>query len=281
MTLLAYYELKAAQALFARTLAALDEAERRRARAVAQRYADIEAAVLGSAEAAGVCLAPGAVEAALAEIRGRYPDDDAYRAELAAAGLAPAPLAAALRRELMVEAVLARVGAGAPAVGTVEAEIFYFSHLERFRVPETRRARHILVTINDALDGNRREQARARIDAIAARLAAKPERFAEQAIKHSECPTALNGGELGEVPRGRLYPELDAVLFGLAPGCTGAPVESPLGFHLLRCDAVHAAHTRPFGEVADALRERLGADRARQHSRRWLAALLARERIES
>jgi nitrogen fixation protein NifM len=277
MTLLAYYELKAAQALFARTLAALDAAERRRAGAVAQRYADIEAAVLGSAEAAGVCLEPDAVDAALAEIRGRYPDDDAYLAELAAAGLAPAPMAAALRRELTVEAVLARVGAGAPVVGTVEAE----SHLERFRVPETRRARHILVTINEALDGNRRGEARARIDAIAARLAAKPERFAEQAIKHSECPTALNGGELGEVPRGRLYPELDAVLFGLAPGCTGAPVESPLGFHLLRCDAVHAAHTRPFGEVADALRERLGADRARQHSRRWLAALLARERIES
>jgi len=274
MTMLAYYEIKAAQALFEKSRSALDDAERRRAQAVARRYAAIESAVLGSAEAVGVCLEPAAVDAALAEIQGRFADDDAYARELAAAGLPPHELAAALERELKVEAVLARVGAAAGAVGLVEAEIFYYSHLDRFHVAERRAARHILVTINDDFDENRRERARERIDAIAARLAAKPDRFAEQAMKHSECPTALGGGQLGELHRGQLYPELDAVLFALAPGGTSEPVESPLGFHLLRCDAVVPARTLPFREVSRSLQARLGEERARKHSQQWLARLL-------
>lgn len=275
MSALAYYELKAAHALFGRECPPLDAAGQRRVAAVAQRYAAIESAVLGSAEARGVCLGADAVDAALGELRARYADDAAWSQGLADAGLEPASLAAALERELRVEAVLARVGAAAAPVGAVEAEIFYYSHLDRFRVPERRAARHLLVTINDAIDGNRREQSRARIDAIAARLEARPERFEEQAMKHSECPTALGGGQLGEVARGKLFPELDAVLFALAPGQVGGPVESPLGFHLLRCDAVRPARTPPFGEVAAALRTRLGEERARGHSRRWLQQLLA------
>lgn len=276
MTTLAYYELKAAQALFEMRPSALDEAQSRRARAVARRYAAIESAVLGSTEAAGVCLTPAAVDAALAEIRARFPDEDAYAEEMAAAGLAPHALAAALERELKVEAVLARVGAGAAAVGAVEAEIFYYSHLDRFRVEETRFARHILITVNDDFEDNRRERARERIAAIAARLATSPDRFAEQAMKHSECPTALGGGQLGQLRRGQLYPELDAALFALDAGAVSAPVESPLGFHLVRCDALRPARTLAFSEVASSLRARLGEERARKASQRWLEGLLAR-----
>jgi len=60
-------------------------------------------------------------------------------------------------------------------------------------------------------------------------------KFADLALKHSECPTALQGGVLGIVPRGKLYPELDAVLFSLKVGAVSDIVESEIGFHLLLC----------------------------------------------
>lgn len=281
MKLLAYYELKAAQALFSTGCASLDETQRRRVHSVAQRYADIEAAVLASDEAGGVCIEPGALAAALREIRERYDDAEAFAADLAAAGLQVAELESALRRELLVNAVLDRVGAAAGEVGEVEAEIFYYTHLDRFLTPERRVARHILVTINDDFADNRRERAQQRIGEIAARVAAKPERFEEQAVKHSECPTALNGGLLGELPRGQLYPELDAVLFALAAGETSAPVESQLGFHVIRCDEILPERTLPFAEVSASLRKRLGEERARKHSRQWLDRLLAQRSVAS
>lgn len=277
MNPLAYYELKATQALFGKPSSALSPDEARKASAVARRYAQIEAAVLASDEARGVCLSPGGAEASLAEIRARYEDAEAFAADLALAGLDEAALAQAVRRDLLVDTVMARVGAQAGTLGAVEAEIFYYAHLERFRTPELRGARHILITVNESIADNRREAARRRIDEIAGRLAAKPARFEEQALKHSECPTALSGGLLGDVPRGKLYPELDAELFSLAPGQVGKVVETQLGFHLVRCERVTPEHIVPYAEVAKSLRERLSAERAQRHARQWLQSLLARD----
>ena len=276
MNPLAYYELKAAQAVFGKSGGALDAAETQKVAAVAQRYARIEAAVLASDEARGVCVADGEADAALGEIRARYPNDEAFAADLAATGLDATTLARAVHRDLRVDTVLARVGAQAGHVGAVETEIFYYAHLDRFRSPERRTARHILITVNEDLADNRREVAERRIGEIARRIKAKPERFEEQAYKHSECPTALNGGLLGDVPRGQLYPALDAALYAMREGEMSAVLESELGFHLLRCDRVQAARTVPYAEVASSLRERLTAERAQRHARQWLAGLLAR-----
>jgi hypothetical protein len=50
------------------------------------------------------------------------------------------------------------------------------------------------MAINEDLPENTRAAARSRIDAIPERLLEKPAPFAEQTLKHSECPTALQGG---------------------------------------------------------------------------------------
>lgn len=269
-----YYELKAALALFNKDRGALNEAERGRVREVAAQYARIEAVVLSSTEAGGVCLAPGAVEAAIGEIRARHPDPDSFSASLARAGLDEAQLATALRRDLLVEAVMDRVGARAGEVGDTEAEIFYYTHLDRFHTPEKRTARHILITVNADYAENSAARAEERIVDIARRLANKPSRFEEQAIKHSECPTALSGGLLGAVVRGQLYPALDEALFALPAASLSGVLRSELGFHLLHCDAIHPARTLSYAEVAPALRHRLTQDRARRDAKRWLARLL-------
>lgn len=269
-----YYQLKAAQALFAKSCADLTEPESVRVRKVAQRYAAIESAVLGSVEAHGVCLPDGAVDAALTEIQGRYEDEDAFHAALGGAGLDSQRLSAALQRDLLVDLVLERVGARAAPIGETETEIFYYTHLDRFRCSERRSARHILVTINDTLPDNTRDKAERRIGEIARRLRDKPHRFEEQALKHSECPTALNGGLLGAIPRGQLYPALDQALFALPEGATSEVLESELGFHLVRCDLIDAERTLAFDEVRDALRTRLTEERARRETHAWLERLL-------
>lgn len=276
-----YYELKAALALFSKSPAALDEAEAKRVKAVARRYTEIESVVLSSSEAQGVCLADGAVDKAVAEIRGRYEDEDTFTFELGAAGLDLASLSSALQRDLLVEAVMERVGAQAGQVGDTEAEIFYYAHVDRFRAPERRTVRHILVTINEQYKDNRREVASRRIHEICKRLNNKPERFEEQAMKHSECPTALNGGLLGELPRGTLYPELDAVLFEMKAGQLSGVVESEIGFHLLRCDAIQPERTLSYAEVSESLRQQLTDERSRKDARRWLTELLKRTATEA
>ncbi len=268
-----YLLLRAAQELYGRTPAALADDERRRAVAVARRQMAIETRILEAPEAAGVALPDVALDQSLSEIRGRYGSDAEFHADLARNGLGEAELADAIRRQLIVEAVLERVAGRSARVADTDVEIFYLMHRERFRRPERRTLRQILVTINDALPGSGRASARAKIDAIRARLSKSPERFAEQALKHSECPSALAGGELGAVPRGKLFPELESTAFALPVGALSDVVESPLGFHLLRCDAIDPERILRLDEVRETIRTHLLESRRRLCQKSWIAGL--------
>lgn len=269
----AYHLLRAALARFGKTPAELSDEELQAVRRQAQREYELEGRVLRSAQARDVHLPPGAVERAYATVAERYPEPRAFEEDLARNGLDPDGLRRALERELRVEAVLERVAARAAEVGELEARIYYYLHPERFTVPETRLARHILITLNEAYAENRREAALARIERIAERLRRDPRRFAEQAGKHSECPTAMQGGRLGRVPRGTLYPELEAVLFSLREGEVSRVVESPLGFHLLYCERIHPARRVSCEEAMPQILQRLRERQRRICQRAWLRRL--------
>lgn len=272
----AYLEFRTAQSLYKKGIAALNREERKEVVRVARREREIESRVLATAEARGVVVPAATLEAVLEDMRGRYDCIDDYLADLAAHGLSEDMVMHALRRELAVEAVLERVSGRVEPVSETDAELFYRLHFERFRRPERRRASQILVTVNEQFPENRRAAALVRILAVAARLARDPQQFGAQALKHSECPSAVQGGLLGEFRRGQLFAALDEALFALDAGGISDVVESPLGFHLLRCDAVLPAVTVPFAEAAPRIREMLQANRKRDAQQAWLRELLGR-----
>jgi peptidylprolyl isomerase/peptidyl-prolyl cis-trans isomerase C len=268
-----YLSLKLAHALFSKSPEALDSAERNRVAAVAARQQQIESRILATPNAALVVLPPASVDACLKDIRDRYSAEPEFEADLAQAGLNAESLRAAVERDLVVEAVLEQVALGAAPVTDTEVEIFYLQHNPRFRRPETRTLRHILVTVNDSLPGNERAAASAKIDAIRQRLVKEPKRFSEQALKHSECPTAMNGGLLGKVPRGKLFAEVEAAAFALEPGALSGVVESPVGFHVLLCDSIHDETQLPLAEVRDKIRAHMTEMRQRAFQKSWIAGL--------
>jgi nitrogen fixation protein NifM len=266
----AYLVLKTAHSLYGKNPSALETEELRKVERMAARQFDLEARILASVEARDVVVPQATLEAALEEVRSRYPDRDAFREDLAGNGLSVGDYEQSLVRELRVEAVLDKVGSRAAQVSDIDVELYYHYHPEQFRRPETRRARHILVTINEDMADNTATAARERIEAIAQRLAKDPKRFEEQAMKHSECPTALNGGLLGDVKRAQLYPELDSVLFDMEPMQISPVLESPVGLHLLRCDAVMPERLLPLADVREQVREKLFDNRKRVCQNAWL-----------
>lgn len=268
-----YRSIKLAAQLFGRPLESLAAAERRRVTLVAARQQEIETLILETPEAASVMLPAALIDASLMEIRRRYADDDAYHAELERLGLAASSLREAVTRDLVVEAALERAAARSAPVSDTDVEIFWQVNRHRFRQGETRLLRHLLVTINEDLAGSERQAAHARIDAIRARLLREPQRFAEQALKHSECPTAVHGGLLGRVPRGQLYPQLDAVAFALAEGMVSAVIESELGYHLLRCEAIQHERLLSFAEARQTIREHLDGQQQALCQKAWIKAL--------
>jgi peptidyl-prolyl cis-trans isomerase C len=191
---------------------------------------------------------------------------------LAQAGLDRVALHQAMIDELVAAAVLDQVMA---AADPSEPEVlqWFEKNRERFVAPERREAFHILVTINDEYAENSRDQARERIASVAAQLEKQPERFAELAQSYSECPTAVEAGRLGVLPRGQLYQELEEALFAMAEGGISGVLESPLGFHLLRCGAIEAARELQWEEVKDSLMQRLAERQRKRHLQAWLTGM--------
>lgn len=270
---LRYHLLRAALERFQCDLVALSESQRSQVEGQARRTFDLESLVLSSCEAGEVVIPEERLTAAVEELRGRYPGPDAFEEDLARNGLDRDLLRRALRRELIFDAVMRRVGAYAPPLTEVEERLFYELHSERFSAPERRAARHILVTLNEDYAENRRHAALARITGIARDLGAAPGRFPELARRHSECPTAMQGGSLGLVSRGQLYATLDAALFGLDAGRISGVLESRLGFHLLLCERIEPARPVTFDQARARIRSALERRRVRDAQKDWIASL--------
>ena len=268
-----YLRLKLSQELYRKPPSMLEPVERQRVDSVAARQRSIEQRILSSAEAAQVVLPASSLSQALAEVRGRYGSDEEFLADIESSGLDHEGLMAAIERDLKFDAILDGVASRIADVSETDIEIFYLMHRDKFCRPETRTLRHVLVTINESLKGNDRASARRKIDNVRARLLKSPERFAELAMRYSECTTAMNGGLLGVVEKGQLFPELEKAAFALNVDELSRVVESPVGFHVIHCVAVESASEQPLAAVREKIRTHLIESRRRAAQKEWIATL--------
>lgn len=268
-----YLRLKLSQELYRKPPSMLEPVERQRADSVAARQRSIEQRILSSAEAAQVVLPASSLSQALAEVRGRYGSDEEFLADIESSGLDHEGLMSAIERDLKFDAILDGVASRIADVSETDIEIFYLMHRDKFCRPETRTLRHVLVTINESLKGNDRASARRKIDNVRARLLKSPERFAELAMRYSECTTAMNGGLLGVVEKGQLFPELEKAAFALNVDELSRVVESPVGFHVIHCVAVESASEQPLAAVREKIRTHLIESRRRAAQKEWIATL--------
>jgi len=84
---------------------------------------------------------------------------------------------------------------------------------------------------------------------------------------------------MGVFERGQLPAELEPVAFSLPVGGTSEPIESPLGYHVLRVDSRQAASTPSFEESRDEIRDRLARQRRAVAERAYVAGIMARSKV--
>ena len=173
----------------------------------------------------------------------------------------------ALIRALLEEAV-------EPALPTEEeCRRFYEGHRERFRTPDLFEASHILIEPagSDAAAWHAAEaEVRAAIEVVGEDAGA----FAEAARELSACPSAHQGGSLGQVRRGDLVPEMQAALERLSDGETlRQPVRSRFGWHAVRLQRRIPGHVLPFEAVHRRIADTLAARGWAVAATRYVAGL--------
>lgn len=141
----------------------------------------------------------------------------------------------------------------ASAPSDEELHVTYEAEIDRFRKPERRRVRHILITVSADADTAAEESSRARAEEIHARIEAG-EDFAQLAKELSEDPgSAGQGGDLGLIEQGLMDPAFDQVAFALDQGAFSQPVRSQFGYHLVEVTEIEAGEVKPFDEVKGQL----------------------------
>jgi peptidyl-prolyl cis-trans isomerase C len=152
-----------------------------------------------------------------------------------------------------------------PDAQPAEAEIrrYYGQNTRRFTAGELVEASHILFAVTPRVPPERLRAKAAGVHAMASRDAA---RFADLAREFSNCPSAAQGGSLGQLGRGDSVPEFErAVLEGELLGVLPDLVATRFGFHVVLVARRIPGRVRPYeevrGEVAAWLRQR-AAERA-------------------
>ncbi|MGD8589960.1 MAG: nitrogen fixation protein NifM [Chromatiales bacterium] len=268
-----YHLLRNALNSFSKNLSQLTEAEYQQVYRKSNKSYDLESLVITSPEAQGLVIDDRLLDHAVNEVASRYADAEDFTRDLEINGLDELGLRRALYRELLFDAVMQRVAANGAAVNDIDVRLFYEMHRDRFEVPEQRLVSHILITVNPAFPENSPGAARARMTEVAEKLAGRSNRFAAFAKRYSECPTAMEGGKLGEVSRGQLYAELDAALFQMEENQISPIVESEMGLHILLCERIKPGKRVPLSKVATQIKETLEARQRRNCQKAWLAGL--------
>ncbi len=139
---------------------------------------------------------------------------------------------------------------------TDDCRRYYEQNRELFRAPDLIRVRHILLgAAADDVAGRIRASAEA--ERLVAELKANPVLFADFAMRHSDCPSKTQGGELGWLQRGQTTPEFDRQVFRLRVGLAAFPVESRWGYHVVSVDEIQPGAEQEFEAVHEQISDYL------------------------
>ena len=220
------------------------------------------------------------VDARVAQIKGSFPNEDAFQKGIAAQGLTIEQVRTQARMSLEVAKFLETEVAAKVAVTDAEVDAFYKQNLDRFKQADSVHARHILIGVPQNATADVKKQARAAAQAVVGQLK-RGAPFEDVAKKmSSDTGSAQNGGDLGFFPKGQMTPAFEKAAFALKPGETSGIVETPFGFHIIRVLERRDARTAPFEEVSGQIKEFLTRGQREKKLEAFVTQIKTKAKIE-
>ena len=166
------------------------------------------------------------IDAEVARVVQQVGGEENYKKALAAQGIAEADFRKELEKGARVNMLVNQACAHVADPTEDEVTAFYEAHKAEYVEPPQVLCQHILVKgSNDAaLD---------KIKEIRERIVNDKADFAEEAKKHSDCPSGAQGGSLGWFGRGMMVPEFDKAAFEMKKGEVSGVVTTEFGYHII------------------------------------------------
>lgn len=232
--------------------------------------------ILQEAKRAAIAIHPEEVAERLGRFRQGFDSEEAFQQSLVDAGVTEEQLKQTVRDQLLVHRVIEVQVRSAISVSPQEIAHELELKPELAQPGERVRASHILVRVDERRS---EEEARALIGTIRKQLEEGAD-FAELATQHSEDSHREAGGAMDWVAQGELLPGLDAALFALPVGQLSEPVQTRLGFHLVKVHERRNASSLSVTDANNAITQQLYRHKYQTAFARWLADLKRQAYIE-
>ena len=211
------------------------------------------------ADRLGLNVSADEIKDAVEKLKQQYglTSDNQFNDSLAKSGLTRADMEARLRDTILMNKVFGRELRGREDMTDKELRERYDREKERYRLPERARLREIVILKPDTAAAE--QQARQKVDQIAEQARNNAD-FALLAKTTSQAPTKDKGGDLGEVAKGELLPELDKAVFNSQAGAVIGPIEAKTAWHILKVEQRLPSEVPAFESIKDKLRKDASED---------------------
>ena len=199
------------------------------------------------AEGTGMRVSDQEVNAALANIaRGNNATVDQLRAQVESEGMSWTDFRNSVREELLIQRLRQRFAQGRITVS--DAEVDAALSVQANGVAQYRLS-NILVALPEGADAEQLATGQRKIDGVKALVERGEMDFAAAAVRYSDGPNALEGGDLGWRTLDQIPSTFANTVRNMQPGQIIGPVRGPSGFQLLRLDEVRTGEAQSGGAL--------------------------------
>ncbi len=136
-----------------------------------------------------------------------------------------------------------------------DIEFYYSENLDLYSNPEQGHFRHIRFTYAAKASPEEMSQTKLKAEEVLAKLKAGDSFEALAKQFSDDFPTAINGGDLGWLEKGKMSKEFDSAAFKLSPGQNSELVSTDAGFHIIRMEEFREKKAKPLEEVRAQIEE--------------------------
>ena len=206
------------------------------------------------ADRIGVNVTEAELKEATGKLKEQYgiTTDQQFEESLQKSGLTRAEMESRLRDTLISNKVFSRELRSREDLTDRELRERYDREKEHYRLPERAHLREIVIIRPDSAAAAEKAQQKANDVAAAARNNGD---FAKLAQTFSESGSKDKGGDLGDVARGELLPDLDKAVFNSPAGTVIGPLPTKSGWHILKVESRLPSEVPAFESVKDKLRK--------------------------
>jgi len=160
------------------------------------------------------------------------------------------------RRDLVISNFVEKTIVPKVTVSEEDAKKFYNQNIEKFNKPESVRASHILLGVDQKASAEEKKAAREKAEKLHKELVGGAD-FAALAKSNSTCPSSQKGGDLGYFGKGQMVPAFEKAAFALKAGEISDVVETQFGYHIIKLTEKKPSEKVEFSEARPRIEDYL------------------------